>query len=137
VVSVRAGANAAQRARTTWTAEHPADREIRVVEWHRDLEKFGAAQVNARFVSRLRRQPTSDIWAGWMATKVAGEALVRHGAGREASLRTEALAGLSFDGHKGMPLRFDARSGHLVQPLYIQSAAGDLLGTVDPDEGIS
>jgi hypothetical protein len=44
-----------------------------------------------------------------------------------------ALLTLSFDGHKGMPLRFDARDGHLVQPLCIVSGDGALLGIVDPD----
>jgi hypothetical protein len=65
-------------------------------------------------------------WHGWMAVKIAAELALRQAGG--------GLEGAIFDGHKGMPLRFDGRDHHLVQPVYLIDAKGRLAGEVRPEE---
>jgi hypothetical protein len=129
--SVRASAAARDRALARWRKREGAP-GLRAVEWHASLSRFGAEQLNVRLASALGRAPDADVWAGWMAAKVVAEAMIRAAGG---PLPAEALTSLAFDGHKGAPLRFDARNGYLRQPLYIVDGAGTLHGTVDPLEG--
>ena len=85
--------------------------------WHPALERYGAAQLNARFAERLGRPMTGAAWAGWMSVKIALEAALRARAADPVSLREVLTGPIRFDGHKGGPLGFDA-SHRLVQPLY-------------------
>jgi len=116
-------------ARRLWSAE--GDRgsagAADVTAWDPRLERFGAAQLNARFRSRFRRQMNSAAWAGWFAVKVAWEA-----SQRARSMEAEAIAdylerdGTQFDGQKGVPLSFRRWDHQLRQPLYVSSAgSGD------------
>jgi hypothetical protein len=125
--SVRASAEAKERALQLWRQRNPHGGAV-AVEWHPALEKFGAEQLNARLVAAGRR-PDADIWAGWMAVKVVAEALLRN---THPSLDATLLS-LAYDGHKGMPLRFDPQDRHLRQPVYIVSPEGRVLGTVNPE----
>jgi hypothetical protein len=52
-----------------------------------------------------------------MAVKIASETLLRHPEARPADLEA-AMARMSFDGHKGSPLRFHPADRHLRQPVY-------------------
>lgn len=90
--------------------------EARGVLWHASLDRFGASELNERFVARYRTPMTSDAWAGWAAVKALGESALRR---RPDENPCEALRRLRFDGHKGRSLFFDPESGVLVQPLYI------------------
>lgn len=126
--SVRASAAARDHALARWRHRDAAT-GLRAVEWHASLDRFGAEQLNVRLVSALGRAPDANVWAGWMAAKVVAEAVMRAG---DRPLPDSALTSLAFDGHKGVPLRFDARDRHLRQPLYIVDGAGALRGTVDP-----
>jgi hypothetical protein len=128
--SVRASAAARDRALARWRQRDVAS-GLRAVEWHPSLDRFGAEQLNVRLASALGQAPDADVWAGWMAAKVVAEAAIRAGDG---PLSYDALASLALDGHKGMPLRFDAPDRYLRQPLYIVDGAGALRGTVDPLE---
>lgn len=97
--------------------------------WHASLERFGAEQLNQRYARRSGHPMDSDAWAGWFAVKVLAEAALRTHATTAAALGA-ALADTSarYDGHKGTPLYFDARSGMLRQPMYAvarDSAAGE------------
>lgn len=87
----------------------------RVVAWHPTLFRFGATQLNQRFERRFG-EPAGELeWAGWVAVKIAGEALLRQAEGEslEDSLRMSR-----FDGQKGEALYF-GEDGELVQPLYV------------------
>ena len=96
----------------------PAHTTLRV--WHHRLERFGAAQLNDRFRA-AGIAPDDQAWLGWFAVKLSWEAAVR---GRSP-------AELRYDGHKGMPLRFND-AGVLLQPLY--EVAGDqVVREVKPD----
>jgi hypothetical protein len=82
------------------------------VEWHGGLERFGAAQLNERFVRRFGRPMGASAWCGWAAVKAVLEAALR---GPDV---VERLTRLRFDAHKGVALRFDLADRRLVQPSY-------------------
>ena len=127
--SVRASTAARARALEAWRRRHADGSAAAAVEWHPALEKFGGQQLNDRLTA-TGRAPDSEMWAGWMAVKVVAEATARH----RGPIDTATLLALTFDGHKGTPLRFDGADRHLRQPLCIVSAQGRLLGTIDPNE---
>ena len=94
--------------------------EGEVLLWHASLERYGAGQLNARFVARLSTPMDSDAWAGWVAVKIAAETCFR----AKSCSAPELLDGLEratarFDGHKGRPLSFRLRDHQLRQPLYV------------------
>jgi hypothetical protein len=93
-------------------------------EWHPALEKFGAGELNERFLRAVGRPMTPAAWLGWMAVKSIVEAAFRPGAG---VLRTQ-LRTLRIDGHKGIPLSFDVHR-RLEQPLYV---SGRSRSTAEP-----
>ena len=127
--SVRATAANKQKALQIWQHRNPPRVGVSAVEWHDSLEKFGAQQLNARLRAG-GRVPTAEVWAGWMAVKVVAESILRS----SPRWRRTALLELSFDGHKGTPLRFDSTDRHLRQPLYIVDPAGRLQGTIESGE---
>jgi hypothetical protein len=94
-----------------------------VVDWHPDLVRYGAEQLNQRFRQRFGRPMDEDAWRGWMAVKIAAEAILRNPGGDLAA----ALASLRFDGHKGEPLEFDSKDHHLRQPVYVVDGKGRLM----------
>lgn len=75
--------------------------------WDGAAERFGAGQLNARYLHMYGKPMTAMAWAGWFAVKVAWEAALR-----TRSIQAEKIAAYlttgGFDGHKGKPLRFDA-----------------------------
>ena len=86
------------------------------VAWHPELKRFGAGQLNERFTRATGRRMDSAAWTAWVATKFIVE----------TALREVEIAELAIDGHKGVPLRFDARRV-LQQPLYQVDGHGNLL----------
>jgi len=77
------------------------------VAWHPRLTRFGAGELNERFRRETGHAMDEAAWLGWIAVKIAAE----------SALRRRDLASVRVDGHKGVPLRFDANR-NLVQPLY-------------------
>jgi hypothetical protein len=110
-------------------ARHPQGQRLRVVDWHPDLDRFGADSLNLRFRRRFGRPMDERAWRGWVAVKLAAELALR---GPEPNPAAK-LESLSFDGHKGMPLRFAPRDHHLVQPVYLVDAKGKLVREVQPE----
>lgn len=94
--------------------------EATVEEWHASLERFGAEQLNQRYLRLTGLGMDSESWAGWVAVKIAAELLLRLSTVQSAGLRE--VSGPTFDGHKGVPLRFD-ESGVLGQPIYLVNPA--------------
>lgn len=95
----------------------------RAVDWHPDLARYGAEQLNRRFEERFDLPMTEDAWRGWMAVKIAAEAALCH---PEADL-AQVLPTMRFDGHKGAALRFGPEDHHLDQPVYLAGPDGKLL----------
>jgi hypothetical protein len=87
---------------------------LRAVEWHPGLARYGASELNERFVRAAGQPMTPPAWLAWFAVKVLIEHALRGG--------DPSCAGLGarrFDGHKGRALAFDPSSRVLRQPLYI------------------
>lgn len=78
-----------------------------VIAWDPALEKFGASQLNDRFVARWKQSMDDAAWRGWLAAKVAWEAAIRGPAGDEAMARWLVSPAARFDGHQGVPLFFE------------------------------
>lgn len=76
------------------------------VAWHPRLTKFGAGELNERFLKETKHPMDEQAWLGWVAVKIVAESMFR---GRE-------ITRIRIDGHKGVPLYF--QDGRLVQPLY-------------------
>ncbi|HUQ80147.1 MAG TPA: hypothetical protein VM076_03355 [Gemmatimonadaceae bacterium] len=114
----------AQRLSSAQIAATSAADDREIVLWDSHLERFGAAQLNARFAARFRRPMDSDAWAGWFAVKVVWEAS-RRARSTDANAIAEYLAreDVQFDGQKGVPLSFRSWDHQLRQPLYVRSRA--------------
>jgi hypothetical protein len=101
-------------------AVSPAACWPRTDEWHPALTRHGAAALNERFLQRTGQLMDAAAWRGWMAVKVAYDLAVRRAAG------DDGLLSMTFDGHKGQPLRF-GDDAHLVQPTYRVGPDGRLV----------
>jgi ABC-type branched-subunit amino acid transport system substrate-binding protein len=116
-------ASAAMLADARSTAKQQAAGEV--VMWHSSLERFGAAQLNDRFLESQGVPMTSEAWGGWMAVKIIWEAFLRAPSSAASGLAEHlAAATTHFDGHKGVPLSFRSWDHQLRQPLYIPAANG-------------
>jgi hypothetical protein len=105
-----------------WRAGGPtaaAAHEPRIAEWHPALARYGAKDLNDRFRKQTGEAMTAEAWTAWFAVKALVDSALR---ATDAD-RCRALARARLDGHKGRPLRFDAASRVLQQPLYV--IAGD------------
>jgi ABC-type branched-subunit amino acid transport system substrate-binding protein len=100
-----------------------AGKGARVVDWHPDLVRYGAEQLNQRFLRRFGQPMDEAAWRGWMAVKAVAEAALRS-PGRDLAA---VLLTLRFDGHKGEPLEFDPQDHHLRQPVYVVDGRGRLV----------
>lgn len=87
---------------------------LRVVDWDARLRRYGAAQLNERFLRHAAAPMDEGAWHGWMAVKAALEIALAFTAGDEAD-----PAAATFDGHKGVPLVLDSSTRHLRQPVYL------------------
>lgn len=112
--------NASPEARAAAVASWRDPRAHAASEWHPQLRKYGAEQLNARFLQRFGEPMDAAAWISWMLVKIAVD----------AQLRSVALAEGRFDGHKGVPLTFGP-DRHLIQPLCLVDAAGALLGVTE------
>lgn len=97
--------------------------DVAAVEWHHSLARYGASELNERFLRRTGVRMTSAHWLGWMAVKVIAEAALRARANEPLE---QAVHRMRFDGHKGVALRFD-EARRLPQPLYVVNLTKDTL----------
>ena len=106
-----------------------ADGADSVALWVSTLERYGAAQINARYRNRFHAGMDGDAWAGWFAVKVASESALRAGSSEPGRLLVYLeSSSTSFDGHKGWPLSFRIAEHQLRQPLYVITRSGRSAG---------
>lgn len=99
------------------------------VLWAGSLEKYGASQINDRFLKSYHVPMDGSAWAGWVAVKIAAEAALRAQSTRTASLLSYLEAApTTFDGHKGWPLSFRPGDHQLRQPLYVVTRSPESRG---------
>jgi hypothetical protein len=108
---------------------HKDRKDLKAVDWQPDLTKFGADALNLRFRRRFNQPMDEAAWRGWIAVKLAAELALRY----PGAAGPDKIGELSLDGHKGMPLRFDPRDHHLVQPVYLVDAQGKVVDEVAPE----
>ncbi len=127
VFHVKPSPDTLRAARETLPVNLPGRMEL----WAPTLSRFGADTLNKRYQSSSGHRMESSIWGGWFAVKCAWEAALKS----KATTSEELVAYLErpqtrFDGHKGVPLSFNA-SHELVQPLYLVDR-GDVKAESDP-----
>ena len=83
-------------------------KNARALAWHPSLRRYGAGELNERFMSATGVPMDEDAWFGWIAVKLVVE----------SALRNAPLGAVRLDGHKGTLLRFDEHRV-LRQPLYV------------------
>lgn len=123
-----------QEALARWLAgrKEPAPKGVQAVDWHPELTRYGAEQLNERFRQRFGAPMDELAWASWAAVKAATELILRHPSAGRADL-AHRLENLRFDGHKGRRLAFRREDHRLEQPLYIV-AGPKVLGEVSSEE---
>ncbi len=108
---------------------HKDRKDLKVVEWHPSLAKFGADALNLRFRRRFNQPMDEAAWRGWMGVKLAAELALRF----PGAAAPDKIGELSLDGHKGMPLHFDPKDHHLIQPVYLVDGQGRVVDEVAPE----
>lgn len=108
---------------------HKDRKDLKAVDWQPGLTKFGADALNLRFRRRFNQPMDEAAWRGWMGVKLAAELALRF----PGAPAPDKIGELSLDGHKGMPLRFDPKDHHLVQPVYLVDRQGKVVDEVAPE----
>lgn len=98
--------------------------------WH---ERYGAPQLQRRFLKKAGRTMGSYDWAAWMAARAAAEAAGAQPKGTAAQQVQALRGGLALDGYKGQRLTFRPWDGQLRQPLML--AHGNGVSELAPLEG--
>lgn len=120
-------------AEAQWLQSHPDEKAL-AVAWHPDFVKFAGRDLNKRFTKQYSAPMNSDAWAGWVATRVVAEAVVRTDSVLPADISQYLQESLEFDGQKGVPHTF-RQNGQLRQPLLLVKD-GKLLGEA-PVRGVA
>lgn len=94
------------------------------VLWDPTLVRYGAAQLNQRFVRRFGEPADAAAWAAWMALKLLFESANARDVPPRATLAARLRhENAEFDGHKGDALRFATGTQQLRQPLFAPATA--------------
>ena len=101
--------------------------QAQALAWHPAFVKFAGRDLNKRYTEQFGLPMDSGAWAGWAATRIVAEAVVRTGSVDGPDLDHYIRNDLGFDGQKGIAQTF-RNNGQLRQPLLLQSPAGELLG---------
>jgi ABC transporter substrate binding protein (PQQ-dependent alcohol dehydrogenase system) len=88
--------------------------------WHWAYERFGAPQVEGRFVRQSHRRMSAADWGAWMAVRAVVTAALETGTTDAASLGSFLLSeALELDGSKGVAMDFRAWDGQLRMPILL------------------
>lgn len=90
--------------------------------WHWTWERYGAPQLNQRFVKKAERSMEAPDWAAWAAVKSVVEAIIRTETTEPKALR-EYLTSDEFtlDTYKGAPGSFRSWNRQLRQPILLHT----------------
>ena len=91
--------------------------------WHQTWERYGAPQLNNRFLAKAGRPMTGRDWPAWMAAKLVIAAAQRTRGGGFRDIAARILTDPSFDGVKGLAVS--------VRPWDHQLRQAVLLTTYD------
>lgn len=104
--------------------------------WGPNFERFGAPQLNRRFMRSAKRPMVAQDWAAWIGTKAIVQAALEKPAAPDGAQIAKAMARADFtlDGFKGARTSFRAWDRQLRQPLLLTDGVG-IIGLA-PTEGI-
>ena len=117
-----------------WKQANP-DSNVQAVAWHPEFVKFAGRDLNKRYTEQFDVAMDSAAWAGWAATRIVAEAVVRTGSTDAEDIDAYLRTGLGFDGQKGVAQTF-RDNGQLRQPLLLVNNAGELVGEA-PVRGVA
>jgi ABC transporter substrate binding protein (PQQ-dependent alcohol dehydrogenase system) len=102
--------------------------------WHPGFQEYSALQMQHRFKNFAHRDMTEWDYAGWLALRIVGEAVIRSGKTATADLKAYLRSDrFEVAGFKGQSLTFRPWDQQLRQPVLL---AQDLLVTsISPQEG--
>ena len=115
-----------------WRTKNPAS-TAQPRAWHRKFRKYAAAQLNIRYHESFAEDMNDDAWAGWAATKLLSDTLIRAPGLMNAALIEELKTNVAFDGQKGIDMAF-RETGQLAQPLLL--VEGDEIKGEAPVRGV-
>lgn len=104
------------------------------VAWHWTFERYGAPQLNQRFMKSGKRRMTSGDWATWVAVRSVVEAARTSNSVTPNDLRGALLDDtFTLDLYKGFPGSYRNWSRQLRQPILL--ASHNAVITLAPVEG--
>jgi ABC-type branched-subunit amino acid transport system substrate-binding protein len=121
-------------AEAQWAQENPGAK-VTALAWHPEFVKYAGRDLNKRYTEQFALPMDSAAWAGWAATRIVAEAVVRTGSADPAGIDALLQDGLVFDGQKGLNQTF-RNNGQLRQPLLLVDADGELVGEA-PVRGVA
>jgi hypothetical protein len=124
-----------QEAIAQWRRLHP-EAKVSALAWHPEFEKYAAKQLNRRYRKAYGRPMDDQAWAGWAAVKMISDSIARSQSAEPAKLLDYLKNQLSFDGQKGVTMKFRA-TGQLSQILLLVEEGrivgeAPVKGVVDP-----
>ena len=95
---------------------------LSALTWHWTLERYGAPQLNQRFIRRIKRRMSSLDWASWAAVRSIVEA-VRQTKSTNVKIIRHRLIDRVFqlDLYRGVPGSYRSWSRQLRQPIPLAS----------------
>jgi ABC transporter substrate binding protein (PQQ-dependent alcohol dehydrogenase system) len=102
--------------------------------WHPGFQEYSALQMQHRFKNFAHRDMTERDYAGWLALRIVGEAVIRSGKTAPVDLKAYLRSDrFEVAGFKGQSLTFRRWDQQLRQPVLL---AQDLLVTsISPQDG--
>ena len=104
--------------------------------WHQSFHDYSALQMQRRFEVFAHRAMTEHDYAGWLALRIVGDAVIRSGktapADLKAFLRSDQF---EVDGFKGQALTFRRWDQQLRQPALLGQAL--MVTSISPQSGLS
>jgi ABC transporter substrate binding protein (PQQ-dependent alcohol dehydrogenase system) len=91
--------------------------------WHWMWTRYGAPQLNDRFIRETGRLMTGYDWAAWIGVKTVAEAVLRTRSSEFKRLRRYLRSPkLVLDGFKGYRLDFRPWNNQLRQPIFVTTS---------------
>ncbi len=107
----------------TWTPEVVVGTQgMFPVTWHRTHERWGAAQIQSRFLKNYGKRMSEMDYKVWLMVRSVSEAAIRTRS-KEQSTLWKFLRSEQFElaGYKGQKMTFRAWNGQLRQPILLVS----------------
>ncbi len=102
--------------------------------WHPSFQEYSALQMQHRFKVATHRDMTERDYAGWLAVRIVGEAVIRSGKTAPADLKAFLRSGqFEVAGFKGQSLTFRPWDQQLRQPVLLAQAL--MVTSISPQDG--